>query len=184
MACLALFAPADRNFCASARPSESTRVAIAAEVTRPSSWGVSPRRIRHQEQGARGWHGGAVCHRSLQVSGPTRARRLAMTGFILKRALPPRSHDKPLRRGLCAPPFALADSTPPVSAPTFPVMLRVPPSPPRSGFIEPCLPSAAERPPSGPDWVHEIKHDGYRLMARRDPIGVRLLTRNGHDWKR
>src|SRR5262249_36735609 len=28
----------------------------------------------------------------------------------------------------------------------------------------------------------EIKHDGYRLMARRDPIGIRLLTRNGHDW--
>ena len=36
-------------------------------------------------------------------------------------------------------------------------MLRVPPSPPRSGFIEPCLPSTAERPPSGPEWVHEIK---------------------------
>jgi ATP-dependent DNA ligase len=30
--------------------------------------------------------------------------------------------------------------------------------------------------------VHEIKHDGYRLMARRDPVGIRLLTRNGHDW--
>jgi bifunctional non-homologous end joining protein LigD len=51
-----------------------------------------------------------------------------------------------------------------------------------SGFIEPCLPSAAVRRPSGPDWVHEIKHDGYRLMARRDPVGIRLLTRNGHDW--
>ena len=50
------------------------------------------------------------------------------------------------------------------------------------GFVEPCLPSRAERPPSGPDWVHEIKHDGYRLMARRDPAGTRLLTRNGHDW--
>ena len=53
-------------------------------------------------------------------------------------------------------------------------------SPP--GFIEPCLPSPADRLPSGPDWVHEIKHDGYRLMARRDPAGIRLLTRNGHDW--
>jgi ATP dependent DNA ligase domain len=50
------------------------------------------------------------------------------------------------------------------------------------GFIEPCLPSPADRPPSGLDWIHEIKHDGYRLMARRDPIGIRLLTRNGHDW--
>ena len=60
-------------------------------------------------------------------------------------------------------------------------MPRVSPPLPRSGFIEPCLPSPADRPPSGPDWVHEIKHDGYRLMARRDPIGS-LLTRNGHDW--
>ena len=49
-------------------------------------------------------------------------------------------------------------------------------------FIEPCLPSIGERPPSGPNWIHEIKHDGYRLMARRNPAGVRLLTRNGHDW--
>ena len=46
--------------------------------------------------------------------------------------------------------------------------------------IEPCLPSPGERPPTGPDWVHEIKHDGYRLMARRDAlsVGIRLLTRN------
>jgi bifunctional non-homologous end joining protein LigD len=51
-----------------------------------------------------------------------------------------------------------------------------------NGFIEPCLPSTADKPPCGPDWVHEIKHDGYRLMARHDPVGVRLLTRNGHDW--
>jgi bifunctional non-homologous end joining protein LigD len=48
--------------------------------------------------------------------------------------------------------------------------------------IEPCLPSPAEGPPSGPEWVHEIKLDGYRLMARRDPIGIRLITRDGHDW--
>jgi bifunctional non-homologous end joining protein LigD len=47
-----------------------------------------------------------------------------------------------------------------------------------AGFIAPCLPSPAERPPTGPRWIHEIKHDGYRLMARRDPTGVRLLTRN------
>jgi bifunctional non-homologous end joining protein LigD len=48
----------------------------------------------------------------------------------------------------------------------------VTPLSPRSGFIEPCLPSPADRPPSGPDWVHEIKHDGYRLMARRDSVGI------------
>jgi ATP-dependent DNA ligase len=51
-----------------------------------------------------------------------------------------------------------------------------------SRLIEPCLPSPADQPPTGAGWVHQIKHDGYRLMARRDPIGIRLLTRNGHDW--
>ena len=51
-----------------------------------------------------------------------------------------------------------------------------------AGFIEPCLPSPADKPPSGANWIHEIKHDGYRLMARRDPVGIRLLTRNGNDW--
>jgi hypothetical protein len=51
-----------------------------------------------------------------------------------------------------------------------------------SGFIEPCLPSKAVRPPSGPLWVHEIKHDGYRLMVRRDGSRVRCFTRNGHGW--
>jgi bifunctional non-homologous end joining protein LigD len=51
-----------------------------------------------------------------------------------------------------------------------------------SGFIEPCLPSKAARPPTGPLWVHENKHDGYRLMVRRDGPRVRCFTRNGHDW--
>jgi len=51
-----------------------------------------------------------------------------------------------------------------------------------SGFVEPCLPSPVERPPSGPGWLHEVKLDGFRLMARRDAAGVRLLTRNGIDW--
>jgi bifunctional non-homologous end joining protein LigD len=51
-----------------------------------------------------------------------------------------------------------------------------------SSFIEPCLPSPADRPPSGSNWIHEIKHDGYRLMARRDPVGIRLITRTGNDW--
>ena len=52
----------------------------------------------------------------------------------------------------------------------------------RSRFIEPCLPSPAANPPAGSNWIHEIKHDGFRMMARRDAAGVRLLTRNGHDW--
>jgi ATP-dependent DNA ligase len=35
----------------------------------------------------------------------------------------------------------------------------------------------AAKPPTGPDWVHEIKDDGYRLMVRRDGDGVRPFTR-------
>ena len=33
-------------------------------------------------------------------------------------------------------------------------------------FIEPCLPSPADRPPSGSDWIHEIKHDSYKVWAK------------------
>jgi hypothetical protein len=36
-----------------------------------------------------------------------------------------------------------------------------------SDFIEPCLPTRAERAPSGPGWVHEIKHDGFRGGSSR-----------------
>jgi ATP-dependent DNA ligase len=50
------------------------------------------------------------------------------------------------------------------------------------GIIEPCLPSPAKAPPSGPGWLHEIKHDGFRIMARRDKAGVRLITRHGNDF--
>jgi bifunctional non-homologous end joining protein LigD len=52
----------------------------------------------------------------------------------------------------------------------------------RASFIEPCLPSPADKPPSGSNWIHEIKHEGYRLMARCDPVGIRLITRRGNDW--
>src|SRR5260370_26761400 len=50
------------------------------------------------------------------------------------------------------------------------------------GFIEPCIPTRSEKPPVGPDWIHEIKHDGYRLIVRKRGGKVRLLTRRGYDW--
>ena len=53
---------------------------------------------------------------------------------------------------------------------------------PGLGIVEPCLPSPAKAPPSGPGWIHEIKHDGFRIMARRDSAGVRLFTRHGNDF--
>jgi bifunctional non-homologous end joining protein LigD len=50
------------------------------------------------------------------------------------------------------------------------------------GAIEPCLPSPAKAPPSGLGWIHEIKHDEFRVIARRDAAGVRLFTRKGNDF--
>src|SRR3954471_9245464 len=38
----------------------------------------------------------------------------------------------------------------------------------KPGFIQPCQPALADRPPAGPGWLHEIKFDGYRDIARKD----------------
>jgi bifunctional non-homologous end joining protein LigD len=49
------------------------------------------------------------------------------------------------------------------------------------GFVPPCLPTKAPQPPSGDTWVHEIKHDGFRVIARKDGERVRLYSRPGND---
>ena len=53
---------------------------------------------------------------------------------------------------------------------------------PLPAFVEPCLPTAVEKPPSAADWVHEIKHDGYRVQVRIENGRAKLLTRQGLDW--
>lgn len=50
------------------------------------------------------------------------------------------------------------------------------------GYIEPCIPTRADKPPTGPSWVHEIMHDGYRIIARKQDGRVQLFTRRGDDW--
>jgi ATP-dependent DNA ligase len=57
--------------------------------------------------------------------------------------------------------------------PTFPV-----------GFIAPCLPTNPDKLPSGSQWLHEIKHDGFRIIARKDGERVRLYSRPGNDFTR
>src|SRR6478672_8006272 len=51
-------------------------------------------------------------------------------------------------------------------------------------FCEPCLPSQADKPPAGAGWLHEIKHDGFRMLVRRNAGGVRLITHHWHqiEW--
>src|SRR6516225_2458897 len=48
----------------------------------------------------------------------------------------------------------------------------------------PAIPTRGTMVPSSPDWIHEVKHDGFRLLVHRAGDRVRLLTRNGHDWTR
>jgi ATP-dependent DNA ligase len=50
-----------------------------------------------------------------------------------------------------------------------------------TGFIAPCLPSSAPQPPSGEEWLHEIKHDGFRVISRKDGASVKLYSRPGND---
>jgi ATP dependent DNA ligase domain len=50
------------------------------------------------------------------------------------------------------------------------------------GFIHPCRPTVSKQPPIGDGWVHEVKHDGYRLQVHVGAGRVRLYTMNGADW--
>ena len=50
-----------------------------------------------------------------------------------------------------------------------------------AGFIAPCLPTKTDRLPSGGQWLHEIKHDGFRVIARKKGAQVRLYSRPGND---
>jgi ATP-dependent DNA ligase len=45
-----------------------------------------------------------------------------------------------------------------------------------------CLPTNATKVPAGPEWLHEIKHDGFRIRVEREGDRVRLITRDGYDW--
>src|SRR5262249_24582548 len=50
-----------------------------------------------------------------------------------------------------------------------------------AGFIAPCLPTKTDKLPSGSQWLHEIKHDGFRVIARKNGAQVRLYSRPGND---
>ncbi len=70
-----------------------------------------------------------------------------------------------------------ADEAPPEAAELEGARRRAPPEEP-----EPQLATLTDAAPAGEDWLHEIKFDGYRVLAFKDGATVRLTTRNGHDW--
>jgi ATP dependent DNA ligase domain len=61
-----------------------------------------------------------------------------------------------------------------------PIPGAVPGSPPASQAPQLC--SLVRKAPQGPAWFTEVKFDGYRFLAWKAADGVRLVTRNGHDW--
>lgn len=88
---------------------------------------------------------------------------------------PPRKTSQPLLRKIETP----IRSRP--RKPRDPAQPQLPfdPMPDR---IEPCLALLKPKPPSGPDWMFEVKWDGYRVAVHIRPDDVRIFTRGGHDW--
>jgi len=74
----------------------------------------------------------------------------------------------------------------PEATPPLPAKNRAPFKPrgksPLPDFIAPQLATRVAQPPAGRDWLHEIKFDGYRVIARIEDGKITLLTRRGHDW--
>jgi ATP dependent DNA ligase-like protein len=62
-----------------------------------------------------------------------------------------------------------------------PLMVSRSPSWHPTGFIEPCLPTPSRSVPDGPRWAFEVKHDGFRFIARRDGDRVWVFSRHGKD---
>jgi len=50
------------------------------------------------------------------------------------------------------------------------------------GFIRPCQPVLSAKVPDGDGWIHELKHDGFRIVPLKDGGEVRLWSRNGRNW--
>jgi len=60
--------------------------------------------------------------------------------------------------------------------------LPAPPTDPMPRRVDPCVATLVDKPPKGPDWVFEVKWDGYRLGVYVEPGDVRAITRGGYDW--
>jgi ATP-dependent DNA ligase len=64
---------------------------------------------------------------------------------------------------------------------TIPTQRKVEPASPPA-WVKPQLAKLVEEAPDGPDWLHELKLDGYRMHARLDAGRVQIRTCRGNDW--
>jgi ATP-dependent DNA ligase len=86
------------------------------------------------------------------------------------------------RRQSCRPTRKTTQSSllPPIASAYLLPAMKINPFP--AGFVVPAQPVKARKPLAGIDWLHEIKHDGYKIIVRRDGPTVRLYSRNAYDW--
>src|SRR5581483_1314036 len=54
----------------------------------------------------------------------------------------------------------------------------------KPGFVSPSLATLSDRIPTGDDWLHEIKFDGYRLQLHKNGLDIQAFTRRGYDWSK
>jgi bifunctional non-homologous end joining protein LigD len=54
---------------------------------------------------------------------------------------------------------------------------------PKLPLITPVRLSRAKEPLDSPEWIFELKHDGFRALAYVEKDGCRLVSRNGHEFK-
>jgi ATP-dependent DNA ligase len=99
----------------------------------------------------------------------TLARKLRSPTTVLRR---PTTHNATPRRN--GHPLSIADRAARLAVAYLSRM-------PKCAF-DPCIPTRGTKVPNRPEWLHEIKYDGYRLIVQREGQRVRLFTRNGYDW--
>ncbi|HEY1864289.1 MAG TPA: hypothetical protein VGG77_11525 [Roseiarcus sp.] len=56
--------------------------------------------------------------------------------------------------------------------------LRIPPV----GFVRPCEPTLTDHAPAGAGWLHEVKHDGFRILVRKLGERTKVCSRRGADF--
>ena len=97
------------------------------------------------------------------------------------KALSTRAEARPLRKSAAGKPTPAGKSAPKSKAPST-TSLEALPKESIPDFLKPQLADEAQAPPTGAEWVHELKLDGYRVQAHKRGTQVSLFTRSGLDW--